>query len=77
MVGELVNGQYQRLQGALAEGWAVEQPVYAMNDPVRPKQIVYQFILWRDGKPLITTVEDSAEIRQFIEERQLKLERLY
>jgi hypothetical protein len=72
-----VQDQYERLLAALAEGWTVEPPVYAMSDPTRPKQVVYQFILWRDSQPGVATVHDGPEVRRFIDEQSLKLEPLY
>lgn len=58
---------YERLQSALGAGWTVEPPVYLMSDPTRRERAVLQFILWREGRPRVATVEDSPAIRDWID----------
>jgi murein L,D-transpeptidase YafK len=40
---------------------------YAMTDALRRDRRVLQFILWRDGRPRVVTVDDTPEVRGWID----------
>ncbi|MCW5882487.1 MAG: hypothetical protein KIS91_16275 [Anaerolineae bacterium] len=65
MLADLDNDM--ALHTALAQGWVVEPPVYAMTDALRRDRRVLQFILWRDGRPRVVTVDDTPEVRGWID----------
>ncbi len=68
MLADLDNGT--AIKTALAEGWAVEPPVYAMTDALRRDRRVLQFILWRDGRPRVVTVDDTPGVRDWIADQR-------
>jgi hypothetical protein len=64
------------LLNMLAEGWAVQPPIYRMPSPFNRRVHVYRMVLWRDGRPRVASVGDSAEMRRFVADHGLKQESL-
>jgi hypothetical protein len=58
----------------IGEGWQIEPPVYVMRHPLQRGMYVFHFVLWREGRPRIVTVQDSPEARRFVSERRLSQE---
>ena len=64
------------LMRRLDEGWQIEPPVYIMASPSRRSQVVIRVVIWRDGRPQVTTVPDTDDIRQYLAEHNLGRENL-
>ena len=58
------------VQSALADGWEVEPPVCVTTDPLRRRRALLQFILWRDGRPRVASLEDGQDLRRWIDEKR-------
>ncbi len=71
------RGSFYALLAALDGGWRIEPPVYA-----RPRwgsenvgKQMYHFILKRGPATTLLSVDDSARLREFVEEQQLTVNR--
>ena len=67
---------FTALLDKLSEGWEIEPPVYVMTSPSQRRQVVFRIVLWREGRPSVTTVRDCPQIREFITQRRLRQEPL-
>lgn len=71
---------YAHLMTMLSQGWQIEPPIY-----VRPRwrsrldtkqEDTYHLILWRDNRVSLVSVLDCPEIRRFLVDNGLAVDRL-
>jgi len=67
--------RFTQLQQALAQGWAIESPIYfrAQWFTGNQKKEGYYCILKRHKDVDLIVVPDSVEMKQFVRERRLKV----
>lgn len=75
-----VYSSYAHLAKMLAQGWQIEPPVY-----VRPRwrsrlrlkrEDAYYFVLWHGDRVNLVSVLDSPEVKRFLADAELAVDRL-
>jgi len=69
---------YAQLEALLAQGWRIEPPIYARPRwrAGAPQENNYHLILWRGEKVSLISVADSPQMREFLAEQGLAVDRL-
>jgi hypothetical protein len=71
-----VRKKYSELRAAIAEGFEIQEPIYARPLWSSPddSHIAYSFVLQREQITRLITVPDSRTIQQFIRKRKLHID---